>query len=63
MTQSDLTDSGVLRICVECGATAPGIFPAGWHIEPVYAIDHRGIRYVAGERPHCLDCLHPELKQ
>jgi hypothetical protein len=50
------------RVCADCGATAPGMFPAGWEIEPVYSFDVSGQRYVCGERPRCLDCLHPELR-
>ena len=64
MTQSDLTNSGVARICAGCGARAPGMFPVGWIVEQDREpIGPKGLMMIVGERPYCLDCQHPELKQ
>jgi hypothetical protein len=50
------------RICTSCAASAPGMSPAGWIIEPVRApIGPRGLTIIVGERAYCLDCQHPEL--
>ena len=60
MGQSD----GVSRICVGCGASAPGMVPVGWIIEPVKTPIGPGFMpMVVGERPLCLDCQHPELQE
>ncbi len=54
--------AGPCRICAGCGATAPGLFPAGWIIEQIREpVGPRGLMMVVGERPLCLDCQHPEL--
>jgi hypothetical protein len=54
----------VERICSGCGARAPGFFPAGWLIETVRKPIGPGFTMmVVGERPLCLDCQHPELKE
>lgn len=51
------------RICSGCGATAPGMRPVGWTFEPVYEPDYKLGRVLVGERPVCLDCQHPELRE
>jgi hypothetical protein len=37
--------------------------PVGWTFEPVYEPDYKLGRVLVGERPVCLDCQHPELRE